>query len=208
MIRKAALTILYAGIAYLIYYYSEPILSWFQSGPNPALVAAGATLMALFPVIPYPIVGGVLGAAYGPGAGGIITWIGSTAASLFMFILLRYVLSSLGERLLRGRKGVGPVIELVERNAFLAILFARMIPFVPSIIINACAAVTRVSFGVYALASALGKIPAMLLFVVIGDSLLNDPGQIVTAAAMYAVFMAVVMGAYWLWKRRGSVKSL
>lgn len=59
MFKKQALAVLYGGIAYLIYLYGESILDWFQDFNNVFFLLSMATVMALFPVIPYPIVGGI-----------------------------------------------------------------------------------------------------------------------------------------------------
>jgi len=197
--KKLVLAALYAGAAVAIYLYGEPLLAWLRGADNPVIVALAATLLALFPVIPYPLVGGVIGAAYGPAVGGLVTWIGSTAASLIMFALIRYGFREWGVHLLHGSPVVDKLTTQFERHAFLAILFARMLPFVPSIIVNAYAALSRVSFSAYAAASALGKIPAMLLFAIAGDQLLTAPRNIVLAIAVYGAFLGVALLVYRRW---------
>lgn len=207
MIKKLTMTILYAGIAVVVYLYHEPILGWIESRESAMPVMLAATGMALFPVIPYPVVGAVIGAAYGPIEGGIVTWVGSTAASLLMFLFIRYVFQDWGKRMLARYGRLDRMTQLFERNAFLMILFARLIPVIPSIVINVYAALSRVSFGVYAVASALGKVPSMLLFVVFGDGLVYDARNIWAAAAIYGVFLAVTLIGYRGWARRSFQKE-
>ncbi|NMO94950.1 TVP38/TMEM64 family protein [Paenibacillus lemnae] len=207
MYKKIALAIFYLGIACLIYLYGESILVWFRQTDSITQVIAMATVMALFPIIPYPVVGGVIGAAYGPVTGGIVTWTGSTAASILMFLFIRYGYQDWGKKVLHKFKNIERATALFERNAFLFILFARMIPTIPSIIVNAYSALSRVTFGVYAVSSSLGKIPAMLLFALVGDSLLNDPRNVVLTIAVYAVFLTVTMYIYRLWKKKYSPAS-
>ncbi|MCZ8522054.1 MULTISPECIES: TVP38/TMEM64 family protein [Paenibacillus] len=202
MIRKLGLGIVYVGIAYLLYLYGSRILDWMQGADNLLLVILAASLMALFPVIPYPVVGGVIGAAFGPLLGGAVTWTGSTAASLLMFLFVRYGYREWGERLLHGGKGLDKLTAAFERNAFLSILFTRMIPFVPSIFVNVYCALSRVPFLTYAAASALGKVPAMLLFALAGDNLASDPKRLLGTLAGYGVFLAVMAGLNRLWKRK------
>lgn len=193
---------IYLGIGCLLYVYGEAILVWFRESDNVVLVTVMATVMALFPVIPYPIVGGVIGAAYGPALGGVITWTGSTAASILMFLFVRYGYKDWGKKVLLKYKNVERATVLFERNAFLFILFARMIPFIPSIIVNIYAALSRVSFGMYVIPSALGKIPAMLLFVMVGDSLLTEPRNVVITVGVYGVFLALTMSIYQQWRKK------
>lgn len=201
MVKKLGLAILYIGIAYMIYIYGEVILAWFQHTSHVTLVMLIATLMALFPVIPYPIVGGVIGAAFGPVLGGVMTWVGSTLASILMFLFVRYGYQEWGERVLHSRNSVGKITVLFEKNAFLTILFTRLIPFIPSIVINIYSALSRVSFAAYAIASSIGKIPAMLLFALIGDSLMTEPSNIIVTIVVYGAFMTITLLIYKLWKK-------
>ncbi|XEC95175.1 TVP38/TMEM64 family protein [Paenibacillus tarimensis] len=205
MSRKIGMAVFYTGVGCLVYAYGEAILAWLQTSGNVLLVTGAAVVMALFPVIPYPVVGGVIGAAWGPVSGGIVTWTGSTAASLLMFLFFRYGYQTWGIRLLHERKGIGRATELFEQNAFLAILFARLIPIIPSIVVNIYSAVSRVPFTTYAIASALGKIPAMLLFALVGDNMMTAPENIVLTIGTYALFLLVTLLGYSRWKRKQSV---
>lgn len=205
MHKKLGLAAVYMVIAFVIYRYGDAILSWFQQSDNVVLVIIMAALMALFPVIPYPVVGGVIGAALGPVQGAMVTWTGSATASILMFLFIRYGYQEWGVNVLHRYKRIGKLTELFEKNAFLTILFARLIPFIPSIVINTYAALSRVSFTSYAIASSLGKIPAALLFVTVGDNLMSDPENILFTIGVYGIFLALSLLAYRLWKRKQPV---
>ncbi|MGM0881827.1 MAG: TVP38/TMEM64 family protein [Bacillota bacterium] len=202
MYKKLGLAALYMGTAFVIYRYGDAILSWFQQSDNVVLVIIMAALMALFPVIPYPVVGGVIGAALGPVQGAMVTWTGSATASILMFLFIRYGYQEWGVNVLHRYKRIGKLTGLFEKNAFLTILFARLIPFIPSIVINTYAALSRVSFTSYAIASSLGKIPAALLFVTVGDNLMSDPENMIVTVGVYGVFLVLSLLAYRLWKRK------
>ena len=124
------------------------------------LIMFMAVIMALFPVIPYPVVGGVIGR---PRAG--YRWnrhLGRLyRASILMFMFIRYGFQEWGDRVLYRYNRLGKVTTMFERNAFMTILFTRLIPFIPSIVINVYAALSKVTFASYSIASALGKIPAI-----------------------------------------------
>ena len=207
MLKKCILALLYLGIAVLIYIYGDAIVAWLRDSGHIPLITATAVVMALFPIIPYPVVGGAIGAALGPVTGAVVTWIGSSVASIVMFVFVRYVFHTWGERVLRRYKRIERLTALFERNAFLAILFARLLPFIPSIIVNVYAAFSRVSFGVYATASSLGKIPAMLLFAVLGDNLVSNPHNIAVTLTVYAAFLAISLWLYARWTRRRRAAS-
>ncbi|WP_026021582.1 TVP38/TMEM64 family protein [Paenibacillus senegalensis] len=202
MRKKLAMGLFYAGVAAFIYWRHESIIGWVQSPAPTVVVIMIATLMALFPVIPYPIIGGVIGAAYGPLLGGGITWVGSTAASLLMFLFVRYGYQDWGIRLLYQTKGLSKMTVMFEKNAFLFILFARLIPIIPSLIVNVYSALGKVSFASYAIASSLGKIPSMLLFVLVGDGLVTDPRNAWISLLVYGGFLAVTLTGYKWWRRQ------
>jgi uncharacterized membrane protein YdjX (TVP38/TMEM64 family) len=209
MYKKLSIAILYLGIAYIIYVYGELILDWIEHAriEHIPITATVATIMALFPIIPYPIVGGFIGAAYGPALGGFVTWLGSTLASLIMFLVVRYGYQDWGLHILHKYRTLGKLTILFEKNAFLTILFTRLIPIIPSIIVNIYSALSRVSFVSYALASSIGKIPAMLLFALVGDQLLTNPKNIIIIIVVYGVFLAVTFYFYNLWKKNNLRKN-
>jgi uncharacterized membrane protein YdjX (TVP38/TMEM64 family) len=200
MLKKIGLAIIYAAAAFVLYTYGDEILPWLQQADNVPLVILMAALMALFPVIPYPVVSGIIGAALGPALGGFAAWAGSAAASIVMFLFIRYGYREWGVHVLHRYSRIGRLTELFERNAFLTILFARLIPFIPSIAINIYSAISRVSFTSYAIASSLGKMPAMLLFVTVGDNLISNPKHMLAAIGIYGLFLTLSLFAYRLWR--------
>jgi uncharacterized membrane protein YdjX (TVP38/TMEM64 family) len=201
MLRKFLIAIFYIFIALFIYIFREPLLNWVNSSPSIALVLLFATMMSLFPVIPYPVIGGILGAVYGAVWGSFFTWFGSTAASILLFLFVRFGYQDWGQRLLNKYNRIQALSEQFDRNAFLVILFARMIPFIPSIIINIYAALNRVSFLTYSIASALGKVPAMILFAIIGDSLTYSWRQAAIALVIYGFFLSATLFIHSRWKK-------
>ncbi|MBX4150433.1 TVP38/TMEM64 family protein [Paenibacillus lautus] len=196
MFKKLGMALVYAAIGGLVYFYGDTILVWIRSTDSMTLIMFMAVIMALFPVIPYPVVGGVIGAALGPVIGGIVTWVGSTAASILMFIFIRYGFQEWGDRVLYRYNRLGKVTTMFERNAFMTILFTRLIPFIPSIVINVYAALSKVTFSSYSIASALGKIPAMLLFSMVGDHLMTDTSHIMITIGVYGVFLGITLLVY------------
>ena len=117
-------------------------------------------------------------------------------ASILMFMFIRYGFQEWGDRVLYRYNRLGKVTTMFERNAFMTILFTRLIPFIPSIVINVYAALSKVTFASYSIASALGKIPAMSLFSMVGDHLMTDPSHIMITIGVYGVFLAITLLVY------------
>lgn len=61
----------------------------------------------------------------------------------------------------------------------------RMIPIIPSMIVNIYAALSRVSSLNYAIASSIGKVPAMILFAVVGNSIVTNPQNLIVIALFF-----------------------
>lgn len=196
--RKTLVLLSYFFIALFMYLYGESLLNWIRQGGTEYMVATAtlATFFALFPIIPYPIIGGILGAAYGPFSGSVITWLGSSLASILMFVFVRYGYQDWGKKWLYKYDRLSKVTKLFEQNAFMTIFITRLIPVVPSIIVNIYSALSRVSFIRYTIASSLGKVPAMILFATVGNSIVNNPSDLLLLALFYGTFLIIVYFSY------------
>ncbi|WP_084787992.1 TVP38/TMEM64 family protein [Anaerobacillus alkalidiazotrophicus] len=207
--NKGILFIFYLLIAVAIYLFQEELLIWFQETREISIFLTMfiATLFALFPIIPFPIIGGIIGAMYGTFLGGFVTWVASTAASLIMFLFIRFVFQNWGLKVINRYKRLELVTVMFERNAFITILVSRLIPFIPSIVVNAYSAVSRVSFISYSVASSLGKIPAMLLFAVLGHSFVSTNQEVIFVVGIYGLIILITIYLYTRWKKSIVVKE-
>lgn len=196
--KRLASLFLYGAVIGFILVFKDQILLWLDQARDvsPLLIVLVATLLALFPVIPYPLIGVVLGVTFGPELGAVYTWLGSASASILMFVLVRWLFFEWGQRVLQRVKVIDRMTSLFERNAFLFILSSRLLPFIPSIVINVYCALSKVRFWPYAIASSLGKVPAMLLFAVLGDQLLTEPRNMLISILVYALFILLVYIGY------------
>ena len=199
--KKGLVLLSYLLIALFMYLYGESLLNWIRQGGTEYMVATAtlALFFALFPIIPYPIIGGVLGAAYGPFVGSLITWLGSSLASILMFAFVRFGYQDWGRKWLYKYDRLSKVTNMFEQNAFMTIFITRLVPVIPSIIVNIYSALSRVSFIRYSVASSLGKVPAMILFATVGNSIVNNPRDLLFLLFFYGAFLFIVYLAYkWL----------
>lgn len=184
--------------------FSDPLVNWLQSvgEQSIAITSLVATLLALFPIIPYPFIGGLIGAAFGPFIGSMITWVGSALASIIMFIFIRYAYQDFGQVLINRYQMTAKITLLFEKNAFMTIFITRLIPIVPSILVNAYSALSRVPASHYIVASSLGKIPSMILFATVGDAVLRNPMNLIVIGFLYIFFLLIVYAGFSLWKHK------
>jgi uncharacterized membrane protein YdjX (TVP38/TMEM64 family) len=203
---KWLLLVLYAVLASVAIFYRAELLVWIKSGGAAQnwLALAVVTFLALVPVVPYGVIGAAIGAAHGFLLGGAINWLGAWGAALIMFLLVRYVFAERGRQRMARYQAVSRLNHLIDKNAFLAILFARVIPIFPSPLVNTYAALVGVPFWTFAIASALGKVPVMLLFAFVGDQLFVSWRNVLLVLGVYAVFLYLVYQGYRIWSHKKS----
>lgn len=202
--KKWGSILLYLVLLGLVLLNKDELLAWAQNGDATQipLMILFATLAGLFPVIPYGIIAGIMGSKYGLVWGGLINVTGSTLAALLMYLVVRYVFYQAGREFLKKSSKLEKFNQMVEQNAFLAILIARMIPIVPAPVVNIYSAIAGISFGVFAFATVIGKIPVMLVFAIMGDQIFTNPRNMILTIVVYSLFLAVVTGCYRYWIKR------
>ena len=95
--------------------------------------------------------------------GTLISFLGETMGAGIAFLLYRKGFKKTAEKKLQKYHQVKRLVEAGNKEAFYLIFSLRLIPFIPSGLITFAAAIGRVAFGVFLLASSLGKIPALLM---------------------------------------------
>ncbi|GBG07536.1 TVP38/TMEM64 family protein [Paenibacillus agaridevorans] len=198
MIKKGLVIAAYAASVALLLLYREPIMHWLQedSASHHVLLIGAAILFGLVPIVPYGIVAGIIGAKYGPYWGGLANVLSSTAAAAIMFYLVRFAFHEQGSRLLSKNPTIGKFTVQVERNAFIAVLFARLLPFVPAILVNVYVALSRMPFRIFAVATLIGKLPTMFVFALVGDQWMSSTGGAIRVIVFYMLFLLVILAAY------------
>lgn len=194
---------LYAAALLPILIYRHELRALLEDVSLPA--AAGfalAFLFAFFPVLPYKLVIGSLGFLYGPFAGALLAWLAATTSSLLQYALARRYFREQGRAALSKYSGLERMGEMMERRPFIVILTARLIPLLPQALVNLYPAFLAIRPIIYITASALGKIPAMLVFAFVGQHLFTDLPRTLTVLGLYAGFLLAVFAAYRIFSRR------
>lgn len=158
-------------------------MDWLRGEPSLFLMVMLATLLALFPIAPYKVVIAVLGYAYGTIWAAAISWFGTTVAAILLYAAVRALYKENGRRLLGKYAAAEMFTTAVERRPFQAILLARLLPVIPQMAVNIYAGVASIPFWTYTAASAIGKIPAILLYAWMGSGLAEHPAIFAAIAA-------------------------
>lgn len=129
-------------------------------------------VQAIFPVFPYVILTAAGGMLFGFKLGFLLAWLGALTGACLAFCLCRL----LGDtRFMRRyyRLMDYDSARLNPSMAFWSIVIGRILPVIPTPLINVTAALGGVSFTTFFFSSALGKIPTAILYTSLGLALVN-----------------------------------
>ena len=135
------------------------------------------------------------GLVFGLGTGWVLVWAGAMLGAAAGFWLGRAL----------GRDGVhriaarhlGRLDALVERHGVLAILAARLVPFIPFTAVNYASGVTTIRCTTYLLATGAGILPGTFAYVAVG-AYGGDPGRwpfLLGVAVLVGLSVAGLVGA-------------
>ncbi|OGX29158.1 MAG: hypothetical protein A3B78_02085 [Omnitrophica WOR_2 bacterium RIFCSPHIGHO2_02_FULL_67_20] len=153
------------------------------------------------PFVPLPgsVMLALAGVVFGKGWGALAGLAGATLRASATFLLARLLGRDAVARLLpRGR--ITRLNERIGQHAFNAVLLIRLIPNVPFDMQNYGLSFSRVRFGPYVLATALGLAPASIAYAYLGDSL-TDLAQFWKLLGAVCLVAALVI-AQRAWRRR------
>lgn len=156
----------------------------------PAFVAAFALGASIgLPATPFYLMGGAL---FGPVLGALLNWGGATLGAVGSFLLAR----TLGHGALAHvvRRRVPDLHDLVAEHGFATVLRLRMIPVFPYNALNFGAGLAGMRLGPYAVATALGIVPAAALYTFLGHSLVEGAlgrGSFARAAQVAVVIVVL-----------------
>lgn len=186
----------------------DKMTDWIAMGDssNLAIVFLFVVLFAIIPVVPFGIIGGIIGAKYGMVWGSIINIGASTLAAALVYFSFRYLFQAWGMTLLMKSEAFQRWNKYIKDREFWSILFARIIPVVPAALINMYAGVFSFSIKPFLLATLFGKIPVMFVFAYVGDNIWSGSRQWIVALITYALFLSIVYYIYRLFTRQSANK--
>ena len=127
----------------------------------------------------------------------IISCIAETIGVTISFILLRFFFRETAEVIISKNKRLQKIDDYSGKNGFKVMLVARMVPYVPSALLNAAGALSKMNLKEYFIASLIGKFPSTSIEAIIGhDAIIGekDPTRLVVV-----IILAVIL-IIWAWK--------
>lgn len=195
--KKRLLSILFIAAILIIGYINRTqLLDWIKTGGffsvmiSMLVVAMGA----FFPIIPFPISGGVIGAVFGVWQGALISLAGAMLGTTVFFLLVRYGFRNLARSYVLKYEIVKKYEMMMLNKPFLAVCLSRMITFIPAAAVNIIWGLSDVGLFTFFFASSLGKIPNIVL--------VNFAGSIFTqhswiAIIIYATYNIIIGASHY-----------
>jgi uncharacterized membrane protein YdjX (TVP38/TMEM64 family) len=165
-------TVLIAILLILIVFtQKELLLDWIQNGSLISVFISiiFVSILVFFPVVPYPVLAGSIGSVFGVWVGMTISLIGIMFGTMIMFYLSRYGFQQPAQKYLEKYPKVKEYEAYFAKNAFLGILFVRLVPVVPSPVVNILSGLSHIKWYAFFIATFLGKIPAVVTFTFAGS---------------------------------------
>ena len=130
-------------------------------------------------------------------AGIILSVVAETVGVTISFQLLRFFFRDSARKIIAKNKKLQSIDKYSSKNGFKVMLIARMVPYVPSGLLNAAGALSSLSLYDYFLASLVGKFPSTSIEAIIGhDAILNEHGY---WRIIISVILAIVL-IIWAWR--------
>ncbi|QUL53085.1 VTT domain-containing protein [Paenibacillus tritici] len=183
--------ILYVSCIILAFIYRYDILAWLKEDHNLVWSMLAATVLALFPVLPYKLIIGLFGYAYGSLNGAIICWIATTIAAALVYGFVKYMFQNQSIAYLNNLSVLDKFTAAVQRRPFASVVIARLAPIIPQMAVNIYAGAAGLPFWSYLGATALGKIPGIALYAFLGGQMFQHPRSAALAVIVYLAVLSV-----------------
>ncbi|MGW9023811.1 TVP38/TMEM64 family protein [Streptomyces sp. NPDC055722] len=174
-------------------------------GAAAAVLFAVAYGLCATAFVPRPLLSLAAGALFGSALGTGAAVAGTVLAAGISFGLGRVLGQDALRPLLRGRV-LKAADGLLSRHGFRSMLAARLFPGLPFWAVNYCAAVSRMRWGHYLLATALGSIPNTAAYVVAGARAAR-PTSPIFLIAVASIAVPTLIGAFVAWRKRHHLRG-
>jgi uncharacterized membrane protein YdjX (TVP38/TMEM64 family) len=162
-----------------------------EGGAYSILISMVLVAICVFvPIVPFPVLAGLIGGIFGTPQGVIITLSGAMIGTLLFFYIARYGFKEWAQTKIEQYPQVKEYEEKLNKNAFLTILLVRLVPIVPSPVVNIVCGLSKVNGLVFFLASAIGKLPNILLLSFAGASFSENKWF---SFGLYGFYVLIIM---------------
>ncbi|MER7023778.1 MULTISPECIES: TVP38/TMEM64 family protein [Streptomyces] len=208
--RLALLVVLLAGAAAAMLWWQPQRLLTGElperlTGPGALIVYAVAYGVCTMAFVPRPFLNLAAGAVFGSASGSLTSLAGTVLGAGFAFGLGRWLGQDALRRMLRARWLTAADRQLSE-HGFRSMLVVRLLPGLPFWGTNYCAAVSRMRWAPFLLATAVGSVPNTVAYAVAGARAAAPTSPaFLLATAFIAVSGLVAAGL--AWRKRAALRG-
>jgi len=170
---------------------AEDLRSWILSfglwAPVIYIIVYTIRPLIFFPASVLSIAGGL---AFASWMGTFFTIIGATLGAMLSFLVAKVVGRSIVTKEWTGN--AAKFQRQMEQNGFLYVLLFRLIPVINFDLISYMAAIAKVRFPSFALATLIGIIPGTFAYNFLGSSFVSGNPKIIVAAVAVFIILTVV----------------
>lgn len=123
------------------------------------------------------------------------SWGASVIASAVIFYAVRYLFDDIV-----ARKIPKPVLDSLDENGFIYVFQARIIPFIPTSLVNLAAGLSHVRFLPFILGTAFGNFIFFLLLALVSEGILS--ASLEQFSLFGVALIAFFIYLYYFWKKR------
>lgn len=130
-----------------------------------------------------------------------------TVGVTFSFILLRFFFRETAQKIINKNKTIANIDKYSGKRGFAVMLIARMVPYFPSIMLNAIGALSAMRLSDYIIASLIGKFPSTGIEAIIGHDTITkqeDPTRLIVVVVLAILLIA---GA-WYYEKQAAKKHV
>nr|WP_127454355.1 MULTISPECIES: TVP38/TMEM64 family protein [unclassified Streptomyces] len=155
--------------------------------------------------VPRPLLNLAAGALFGSATGVVAAVSGTVVGAGIAFGLGRLLGQDALRPLLRGR-WLKAADGQLSRHGFRSMLAVRLFPGVPFAAANYCAAVSRIGWTPFLLATAVGSVPNTAAYVLAGSTAASPTSPVFLASAGFIALSALAASVF-AWRRRHRLGS-
>lgn len=137
----------------------------------------------------------------------ILSVAAETVGVTFSFILLRFFFRETAQKIINKNKTLANIDKYSGKRGFAVMLIARMVPYFPSIMLNAIGALSAMRLSDYVIASLIGKFPSTGIEAIIGHDTITkqeDPTRLIVVVVLAILLIA---GA-WYYEKQAAKKHV
>ncbi|CAG9622046.1 TVP38/TMEM64 family protein [Sutcliffiella rhizosphaerae] len=174
-----------------------------MSGPFAVLISILInTIISILAIVPSVFITAANLTFFGFWLGTLISFLGESIGAIVSFWLYRKGIKRFAPDALLQHKWMVKLQQTAGKEAFLLVLALRLFPFAPSGLVTLAGATSKMGWVSFAIASTIGKIPALLIeaFSVYQVLQWNTAGKVI----LVAVSVVLVLGVWRKWVKKDS----